>query len=152
MLSGENSNPLGGPLRPSGPAGSMSGLNSGAPAAPAVANSILLAARVLSSTSHLSRLEIDAWIDPGVGQIGNQIHDEADECKNVKVREDDWIVAIKDAFKAQQPKTVEREDGLDKQGAGKKGADEGAGKAGDDQKHGVAENMPVEHLALGAAL
>src|SRR6516164_8636310 len=29
---------------------------------------------VRSSTSHLPRLEVDAWIHPGVGEIGQQIH------------------------------------------------------------------------------
>src|SRR5580658_9432294 len=120
MLIGENSKPSGRPASPIGPAGSTSGLS----AASSTAGSIFLLAHDLtSSTSHLPRLEIDARIDPGVGQVGHQIHDQAEQCENVEIGEHDGVVAIEHAFEAQESEAVEREDCLDQQRAGKEGAD-----------------------------
>src|SRR3984885_13645229 len=114
-LSGESSKLPGSQPRPSGPAGSRSGVNSGAPGL-----SVSLGT-VLASTSHLPRLEIDAGIDPGIGEVGNQIHDQSDQCENIEIGEHDRIVAIEHAFEAQKPKPVERENRLDQQRAGKEG-------------------------------
>src|SRR5947209_19453444 len=38
----------------------------------------------VASISDFPRLEIDARIDPGIGQVGNQRHDQADERKDVE--------------------------------------------------------------------
>src|ERR1019366_9822487 len=100
-------------------------------------------ARILTSNSHLPRLEIDARIDPGVGQIGNQIHDEADEGEDVEVGEHYRVVAVEHAFEAQKSEPVEREDRFDQERAGEAGADECAGETGDDQQHGVAKDVAV---------
>src|ERR1700692_2010350 len=77
-LIGENSKPRGRKARPSGPAGSASGISSRiSTGLPSVAVAVCWA-RVLSSTSHLARFEIDARIDPRIGEVGDQINDEAD--------------------------------------------------------------------------
>src|SRR3954447_4818010 len=34
---------------------------------------------VRSSTSNLTRLEVDARIDPGIGEVGDQVHHEPDQ-------------------------------------------------------------------------
>ena len=47
---------------------------------------------------NLPRLEIDARIDPGIGQVGNQIHHEAEQGENVDIGEDDWVIAVDDRF------------------------------------------------------
>src|SRR4029079_14793471 len=80
--------------------------------------SMLASAVVLSFTSHLPRLEIDARIDPGIGEVGDQVHDQADEREDVEIGEHDRVVAVEHAFEAQQPEAVEREDGLDEQRTG----------------------------------
>src|SRR5580704_4303255 len=99
MLIGDNSNRIRG-ASPSGPAGSTSGVNAGNGAAgsrgPRFSRMV-----VLSSTLDLPRLEIDARIDPGIGQVGNQIHDQADESENIKIGEHHRIVAVEHAFEAQ---------------------------------------------------
>src|SRR5580704_1729907 len=150
MLIGDNSNRIRG-ASPSGPAGSTSGVIAGSRAAGSRGPSMSSRMVVLSSTSDLPRLEIDAGIDPGIDQVGNQIHDQADESKNVEIGEHHRIVAVEHALEAQQPEAVEREYRLDQQRAGKERADEGGRKAGDYQHHGVAENVAVEHLGFGAA-
>src|SRR6516164_6081719 len=53
---------------------------------------------------------------------------------------------------ATKPGTTDEKNGLANKGPGKKCGDERAWEAGDHQQHGVAENVAVEHLALGAAL
>src|SRR5580704_8387371 len=129
MLIGDNSKRICG-ASPSGPAGSTSGVNAGSGAAgsrgPMSSRMV-----VLSSTSDLPRLEIDARIDPGIGQVGDQIHDQADESENVEIGEHHRIVAVEHAFEAQQPETVQREYGLDQQRAGEECADEGGRESGD---------------------
>src|SRR5580692_8506740 len=134
MLIGDNSKRIRG-ASPSGPAGSTSGVNAGSGAAgsrgPKSSRMV-----VLSSTSDLPRLEIDARIDPRIGQVGNQVHDQADEGENVEIGEHHRIVAVEHAFEAEQPEAVEREYGLDQQRAGKERADKGGRKAGDHQHHG----------------
>src|SRR6516164_643650 len=96
-----------------------------------------------ASTSHLPRLEIDPRIDPGIGQVGDQVHDQADQGEDVEIGEHHRVVAVEHAFEAEQPQTVQREDRLDQQGAGEECGDEGAGKAGDDEQHGVAKDVAI---------
>src|SRR5690348_8866307 len=48
---------------------------------------------VLASTSDLPRLEVDPRIDPGVGEVGDQVHHDADEREDVERREYDGVVA-----------------------------------------------------------
>src|ERR1700749_2540035 len=87
---------------------------------------------VRASTSHLPRLEIDARIDPGVGEVGDQIDHEADQRKDVERRKHHGVVAVEHALEAEQPQAVEREDRLDQERAGEEGAHERSGKAVDD--------------------
>src|SRR6202051_2636796 len=148
MLIGESSKPRGTAMRPSGPAGSTF---SGGAIPPSV-TSLVFSARVLASTSHLPRLEVDARIDPGISEVGNQINDQSNERENVEIGEHDRIVAVEHALEAQESEAVKREDRLNQERAGKEGADERRREAGDDQEHGVAEYMAVEHLPLGATL
>src|ERR1700680_1959985 len=83
---------------------------------------------VRASISHLPGLEVDARIDPGIGEIGDQIDHEADERQNIEVREHDRIVAVEHALEAEQAEAVEREDRLDQQRSGEEGAHERARK------------------------
>src|SRR6516225_3127527 len=121
-------------------------------AAGALAASSVRSRRVGASTSNLPRFEIDARIDPGVGQVGDQVHDHADKREDVKRREHHRIVAVKHAFEAEQAESVEREDRLDQQRAGEEDVHEGTGKSGNDDQHGVAEYVPVQNLIARAAL
>src|SRR6266404_7843685 len=107
---------------------------------------------VRSSTSHLPRLEVDARINPGVSEVGQQVHHQPDQRHDVERGEYHRVIAVEHALEAEQPDAVEREYGLDQERAGKKRVHERAGKAGDHYQHGVAEDVPIEHLALGAAL
>ncbi len=63
-----------------------------------------------SAHSDLPRLEIDARIDPGIGEVRDEIHDKAEQRENIEIGEDDRIIAIDDRFIGQKPKTIERED------------------------------------------
>src|ERR1700731_359411 len=119
--------------RPRGPVGSLSGVHRGLGAAGSAGPSASSTRVVFSSTSDLPRFEIDARIDPGIGQVGNQVNDQADEGKNVEVGEHHRIIAVEHAFEAEQAQPVEREYRLDQQRAGKERADEGGRKAGDHQ-------------------
>src|ERR1700722_9478764 len=47
-----------------------------------------------SPPSHLSRFEIDTRIDPGVGEVGNQVHHESEERENIEIREHHRVVAL----------------------------------------------------------
>src|SRR5262245_41254880 len=107
---------------------------------------------VRSSSSHLPGLEVDARINPGVGEVRQQVHQQPDQRQNVKRGEYYRVVAVEHALEAEQADAVEREYGLDQERAGKKRVHERAGEAGDHDQHGVAEDVPIEHLALGAAL
>src|SRR3990172_5068830 len=118
----------------------------------AVTSSMIVVSVGASMRSHLARLEIDARIHPGIGEIGDEADDEAEQREDVDRGEPPRIVAVHHGFEAEQAKPIQREDRLDQEGAGKEGPDEGAGKAGDDDQHGVAEHMAVEHLVLGEAL
>src|SRR5277367_1789815 len=131
-LSGENSKPRGSAVRPIGPAGSASGLSSSGTPGPISASTLL--GRVLTSTSHLSRFEIDARIDPGIGEVGNQIYDEANQRENIEIGEHHRIIAVEHAFEAQQPEAVQRENGLDQKRAGEEGGHERGREAGDHQQ------------------
>src|ERR1700685_3391134 len=86
MLIGDNSKRIRG-ASPSGPAGSRSGVSAGSGAAGSRGLPMSSRMVVLSSTSDLPRLEIDARIDPGVGQVGNQIHDQAGGRENIEIGE-----------------------------------------------------------------
>src|SRR5271154_5993593 len=90
---------------PTGPVGP--GIGVSVPGAmPPPGTSPILSARVLSSNSNLPRLEIDARIDPGVSQVGNQINDEADKREDIEVGEHDRIVAVEYALEAQKPEPI----------------------------------------------
>src|SRR5262245_12317124 len=67
---------------------------------------------VRASMSDLPRLEVDAWIDPGVGEIGDQLQQQSEQGENIKVGKYDWIIAIEHAFEAEQSEAVEGEDRL----------------------------------------
>ena len=85
---------------------------------------------VRASTSDLPRLEVDTRIDPRVGQIGDQVHDHADEREDVKSGEHDRIIPVENALEAKQPEAIERENGFDQQGAREKRMYECRGEAG----------------------
>src|SRR4029079_3321903 len=55
-----------------------------------------------ASTLDLPRLEIDPRIDPGVGEIGDQVHHETDQRKNIERGEHHRIIAVEHAFKSKQ--------------------------------------------------
>ena len=122
LLIGDSARRRGKGSGPSGPVGDSAGIRSGA--------SILVFGRRagrfagLVVHSHLPRFEIDARIDPGVGQIGNQINDQPDKGENVEVGEHHRIIAVEHALEAQQPEAVERKDGFDQERPGEERADE----------------------------
>src|ERR1700682_820478 len=93
MLIGDNSKRIRG-ASPSGPAGSTSGVNAGSGAAGSRGPSMSSRMVVLTSTSDLPRLEIDARVRPGIGQVGNQINDAADHGENVELGEYHRIVWV----------------------------------------------------------
>src|SRR5262245_908299 len=107
---------------------------------------------VRASTSDLSRLEVDARIDPRVSQIGNQIHDHADQRKYVERGEDDRIIPIENAFESKQADPIERKNRFDQKRPGKKGVHERGWEASDHDEHGIPEDMPVKHLIATTAL
>src|SRR5262249_13395257 len=107
---------------------------------------------VRSSNSDLPRLEIDARIDPSIGEIGQQVYDKPDEGQDIKRCEYHRIVPVEHALEAEEPDAVERKDGFDQQRAGEERVHECPGKAGDHDQHGVAKYVPVKHLALAATL
>src|ERR1700691_3609207 len=113
VLIGERAERGGTAEGPSGPVGSTSGMSSGTVSRLAPGVSTVLSSSALTSTSDLPRLEVDARIDPGVGQVGNQIHYQADEGENVEVGEHHRIVAVEYALEAQQSQAVERENSFD---------------------------------------
>src|SRR3984893_743815 len=96
---------------------------------------------VRSSTSDLPGLEVDARIDPGIGEVGDQVHHEPEQGEDKERREHHRIVAVEQALEAEQAETVERKDRLDQERAGEEGANERARKARNDDQHGVAENV-----------
>ena len=51
-----------------------------------------------------------------------QINDEAEQRENIEIGEDHRIIAVDDRFEGEKPEPVEREDRLDQQRAGEKGA------------------------------
>src|SRR5437763_12399423 len=71
-----------------------------------------------ASNSDLPSFEIDARIDPRIGEIGDQVHEQPDQRKNVKRGEHHGIVAVEHALEAEQAEPIEREDDLDQQRAG----------------------------------
>ncbi|KAH2808499.1 hypothetical protein KXV85_005976, partial [Aspergillus fumigatus] len=84
-------------------------------------------------------------------KIGDQADHEADQREDEEIAEHHGIVAVEHAFEAEQAEPVEREDGLDQERAGEEGVDEGAGETRDHDQHGIAEDVAIEHLMLGAA-
>src|SRR5712691_6139137 len=61
---------------------------------------------VRSSSSHLPRLEVDARIDQGVGQIGDEVHRQPDQRKNEQRGEHHGIVAVEHALEAEQAEAI----------------------------------------------
>src|SRR5689334_12770762 len=114
-----------------------------------VATSDLIPVR--ASTSDLSCLEVDTRVDPRVGQIGNQIHNDANQREYEKRGEDDGIVAVENAFEPQQAEAIERKNRFDQERTGEKGVHEGGWEASDNDQHGIPEYVAVEHLVAGAA-
>src|SRR5467141_2671104 len=57
---------------------------------------------VRASTSDLPRLEIDARVDPGIGEIGQQIHREANQREDIQSRKHHRVVAVEHALKAEE--------------------------------------------------
>src|SRR5215210_981122 len=86
---------------------------------------------MLSFISSLPRVEIDAGVDPRVGEVRDQVHGEADEREDVQVGEHDRIVAVHDGFEREQPEPIEGKDRLDEKRAREEGADESSGEARD---------------------
>ena len=95
--------PPGGGAIPSGPVGSEFGRLSlpGHDGRGGLASLPTAVGWVLTSTSHLPRFEIDARVDPGIGQVGDQIHDESDKREDVEIGEHHRIVAIEHALEAE---------------------------------------------------
>src|SRR6516164_10777524 len=89
---------------------------------------------VRSSTSDLPRLEIDARINPGVGEVGDQVHQKPHQRQDVERGEHHRVITVEHALEAEQPDAVEGKDRLDQQRAGKEGVHEGAGKARDQDR------------------
>ena len=107
---------------------------------------------VVNLISDLTYTWIDARIDPGISQIGDQVHHHADQREDEERGEHHRIIAVEHAFEAEQAEAVEREDRFDQQRSGEKGMHESRGKSGDHDQHGVAEDVTVQHLVAGAAL
>src|ERR1700760_1919283 len=84
LLRGDSAKRLGRGSTPSGPVGSASGVGRSAADGGV---SFLPRGWVLTSTSHLSGFEVDTWIDPRIGEIGDQAHDQPDQRKDVKIGE-----------------------------------------------------------------
>ena len=60
-----------------------------------------------TGASHLARLEIDARIDPGIGEVGDQVHDEADQGEDIEIGEHDRIVALNERVVGKIAEAVE---------------------------------------------
>ena len=97
-------------------------------------------------------LEIDARIDPGVSEIGDQINDKADQGEDIEVGEDHRIIALNEQIIGKIAEAVERKHLLDQERAGEEGGDEGAGESCDDDQHRIAKHVAVEHAPLAQAL
>ena len=108
------------------------------PSVPRVAS-----ARGVQITSRLPVLEVDPRIDPGIGEVGYEVHHQAEQREDVERREDDGVVAVDDRLEGEKPEAVEREDRFDEAPAEER-ADERTGKSRDHDEHRVAENMAVE--------
>src|SRR5690606_23344020 len=107
-----------------------------------------LASRLPRTSSGLPRFEVDAGIDEGVGQVADEVHQEAEEREEEERAEHDRIVAVDGRLEAEQAQAVEREDHLDQHRAGEEDADERRRESGDDDEHGVAEDVAIEHPPL----
>ncbi len=111
------------------------------------------AAESVASTSDLARLEIDARIDPGIGEVGDQVHRRARSARRCRAwRTPPDSRGSRSLSKPSSPSpSSEKMVSISSEPA-KKARDEGAGEAGDDDQHGVAEDVAVEHAALRQAL
>ncbi len=78
--------------------------------------------------SDLPRLEINPRIDPCVGQIGQKVHDQAEQREDVQAGEDDRVVSIDDALERKKPEAVKAEDVFNQQRSCEERVDERAGK------------------------
>src|SRR5437588_10941342 len=85
---------------------------------------------VRSSTSHLPRLEIDARIDPRVGEIGDQRHQQTDQRKDVKRREHHRIIAVEHTLEPEQAQAGRPNASLAQPRAGKDGGPKPTGQDG----------------------
>src|SRR5271169_4277090 len=83
-------------------------------------------------SSNLPRLEIDPRIDPSVGEVGEEIHDQADKGKDIERAKHNGIVTLDQRIVGEIAEPIERKYLFDQQRAREKGADEGAGKTRDD--------------------
>src|SRR5688500_9612067 len=72
-------------------------------------------------SSDLAAFEIDARIDPGISEVGDQLHEQAKQRKDVERREHDRIIAVHQALEAEQAQAVERENSLDQERASEEG-------------------------------
>src|SRR5262245_56847740 len=89
------------------------GLTFGSP--PAVTCSTMAVSVGASMVSHFAGLEIDARIDPRIGEVREQIDEEAHQREDVDRGEHDRVVAVYDRFEAKQAEPIQREDRLDQQ-------------------------------------
>src|SRR5215467_14323203 len=69
--------------------------------------------------------EVDARVDSDVGQVADQVQEQADQRVDVERPEHDRVVSVDRRFEAEQPKPVEGEDDLDQKGSREEDADEG---------------------------
>src|SRR3990172_988602 len=66
----------------------------------AVTSSTIVVSVGASMGSHLARLEINARIHPGIGEIGDEADNEAEQRKDIDRGEHHRIVAVHDGFEA----------------------------------------------------
>src|ERR1700733_14305460 len=59
--------------------------------------------------SDLPRFKVDARIDPGVGQVGNEVHDEAKQRENIEIAKHNRIIAVHQRIEREITEPVERE-------------------------------------------
>src|ERR1700738_4962009 len=100
---------------------------------------------VRSSNSDLPRLEVDTWINPSIGEVGQQIHQQPNQRQDIKRRKYHRIVSIEHALEPEQADTVERKDRLDEKRAGKEGVHECPGETGDHDQHCIAKYVAIKH-------
>src|SRR5690606_38624794 len=77
----------------------------------------------ISIGSDLPALEVDPRIDQCVDEVRDPGHHQTDEREDIERCEYDRIVAVDDAFEAEQPEAIQRKDGYDQQRAAEEGGD-----------------------------